>query len=54
MYSALGIADSPDYDKVKTTILKAYVLVPEAYRQKFKKYKKFDNQEKKPIYLINS
>ncbi|KAK3084591.1 hypothetical protein FSP39_015997 [Pinctada imbricata] len=29
---------------VKGTILRAYQLVPEAYRQKFRKYKKFENQ----------
>ncbi|KAK3106890.1 hypothetical protein FSP39_002127 [Pinctada imbricata] len=44
VYSALSIAESSDYDKVKDTILRAYQLVPEAYRQKFRKYKKFENQ----------
>ena len=44
MYSALSLAESSDYDKVKDTILKAYQLVPEAYRQRFRKYKKFENQ----------
>ena len=44
VYSALSVADSSDYDKVKTAILKAYELVPEAYRQKFRSYKKYDNQ----------
>ncbi|KAK3087667.1 hypothetical protein FSP39_008934 [Pinctada imbricata] len=37
VYSALSIAESSDYDKVKDTILRAYQLVPEAYRQKFRK-----------------
>ena len=44
VYSALAIADSSDYDKVKAAILKSYQLIPEAYRQKFRRYKKFDNQ----------
>ncbi|KAK3089782.1 hypothetical protein FSP39_006484 [Pinctada imbricata] len=44
VYSALSIAESSDYDKVKDTILRAYQLVPEAYSQKFRKYKKFENQ----------
>jgi hypothetical protein len=38
VYSALAIADSSDYDKVKTTILKAFQLMSEAYRQKFRRY----------------
>ena len=44
VYLALSLAESSDYDKVKDTILKAYQLVPEAYRQRFRKYKKFENQ----------
>ena len=44
VYSALSLAESSDYDKVKDVILKAYQLVPEAYRQRFRKYKKFENQ----------
>ena len=35
VYSALSIDDSAQYDIVKSAILKAYELVPEAYRQKF-------------------
>ncbi|VDI55173.1 Hypothetical predicted protein [Mytilus galloprovincialis] len=35
---------SSDYDTVKQEVLKAYELVPEAYRQKFRSYKKFDSQ----------
>ncbi|KAJ8022637.1 Stress response protein nst1 [Holothuria leucospilota] len=42
VYSALSIEDSMDYDKVKKAILQAYELVPEAYRQKFRKYRKAD------------
>ncbi|KAL0174042.1 hypothetical protein M9458_030010, partial [Cirrhinus mrigala] len=31
-YAALTMEDRKDYDKVKVAILKAYELVPEAYR----------------------
>ena len=34
MYSALSVDESSQYETVKNTILKAYELVPEAYRQK--------------------
>ncbi|KAJ8050516.1 hypothetical protein HOLleu_03747 [Holothuria leucospilota] len=44
VYSALSIEDSMDYDKVKKAILQAYELVPEAYRQKFRKNRKADTQ----------
>ncbi|VDI19808.1 Hypothetical predicted protein [Mytilus galloprovincialis] len=44
IYSALPSEKSSDYDTVKQEILKAYELVPEAYRQKFRSYKKFDSQ----------
>ncbi|KAJ8022704.1 hypothetical protein HOLleu_37678 [Holothuria leucospilota] len=44
VYSALSREDSMDYDKVKKAILQAYELVPEAYRQKFRKYRKADTQ----------
>ncbi|VDI57686.1 Hypothetical predicted protein [Mytilus galloprovincialis] len=42
IYSALPSEKSSDYDMVKQEVLKAYELVPEAYRQKFRSYKKFD------------
>ncbi|KAJ8022238.1 hypothetical protein HOLleu_37078 [Holothuria leucospilota] len=44
VYSALSIEDRMDYNKVKKAILQAYELVPEAYRQKFRKYRKADTQ----------
>ena len=44
IYSALSIEDSSNYDKVKKSILKGYELVPEAYRQKFRNYKKSESQ----------
>ncbi len=34
--SALSIEDSLDYDTVKAAVLRAYELVPEAYRQRFR------------------
>ena len=37
-YSALSIEQSSNYDLVKEVILKAYELVPEAYRQHFRSY----------------
>ncbi|XP_043964972.1 uncharacterized protein LOC122826755 [Gambusia affinis] len=39
-FSMLSLIDSQDYAKVKAAILKAYELVPEAYRQKFRNWKK--------------
>ena len=44
VYSALSSEQSSDYDIVKREILKAYELVPEAYRQKFRTYKKYESQ----------
>ncbi len=38
--SSLPIEQSLDYDVVKTAVLRAYELVPEAYRQKFRDYGK--------------
>lgn len=39
-YSALSATDCQVYSKVKMAVLKAYELVPEAYRQKFRTWKK--------------
>ncbi len=44
MCSALTIEQSLDYDSVKTAVLRAYELVPEAYRQKFRKHVKIPSQ----------
>ena len=44
VYSVLPLEDSADYDKVKAAILDAYQLVPEAYRQKFRHYKRTEKQ----------
>ncbi len=42
--AALSLQDSLDYDVIKTAILRAYELVPEAYRQRFRNHKKVSNQ----------
>ena len=39
-YTALSLEQTSDYQFVKESILKAYQLIPEAYRQKFRNYKK--------------
>ncbi len=39
-YSSLNVHDSQNYFKVKDAVLKAYELVPEAYRQKFRNMRK--------------
>ena len=36
IYAALSLAQNSEYDTVKTAILNAYELVPEAYWQKFR------------------
>lgn len=43
-YTSLSAEDSVDFDKVKAAILRAYELVPEAYRQKFRKLRRQYNQ----------
>ena len=43
-YSALSIEESCQYEVVKAAVLKAYELVPEAYRQKFCSTTKRENQ----------
>ena len=43
-YSALSIEESCQYEVVKAAVLKAYELVPEAYRQKFCSTTKQENQ----------
>lgn len=44
VYSTLSVEDSLKYDSVKSAILRAYELVPEAYRQKFRTCKKTSSQ----------
>ena len=43
-YSSLSVDNSLNYDMVKAAVLRAYEMVPEAYRQKFRRFKKHDNQ----------
>lgn len=42
VYSALSVEQSSDYETVKKAILNAFELVPEAYRQKFRRLRKSD------------
>lgn len=42
--SSLPLADSLQYDSVKEAILHAYELVPEAYRPRFRGYRKTPSQ----------
>ncbi|XP_030216443.1 uncharacterized protein LOC115546817 [Gadus morhua] len=42
--AALPLEDSLKYDSVKAAILRAYELVPEAYRQKFRNHKRAPTQ----------
>uniref|UniRef100_UPI00358F9C77 uncharacterized protein n=1 Tax=Myxine glutinosa TaxID=7769 RepID=UPI00358F9C77 len=44
IFSALPIDQCADYEIVKKTILKAYELVPEAYRQKFRNARKRESE----------
>ena len=44
IYTQLSLKQSSDYDKVKEFILKAYELVPEAYRQKFRNCRRENDQ----------
>lgn len=44
VYSTLSLEESLKYDSVKSAILRAYELVPEAYRQKFRTHRKTSNQ----------
>jgi len=44
MYSALSVDQSSNYEAVKGAILKAYELVPEAYRQQFRGCRKEESQ----------
>ena len=43
-YGSLSVEHSSNYEHVKEAILKAYELVPEAYRQKFRNYLKYDSK----------
>ena len=44
IYGSLSVEQSSNYEHFKEAILKAYELVPEAYRQKFRNYLKYDSK----------
>ena len=44
IYGSLSVEQVSNYEHVKEVILKAYKLVPEAYRQKFRSYLKYDSK----------
>ena len=44
IYGSISVEQSSNYEHVKEAILKAYELVPEAYRQKFRNYLKHDSK----------
>ena len=44
IYCSLSVKQSSNYEHVKEAILKAYKLVPEANRQKFRNYLKYDSK----------
>ena len=44
IYGSLSVEQSSNYEHVKEAILKAYELIPEAYRQKFRNYLKYDSK----------
>ena len=44
IYGSLSVEQSSNYEHVKEAILKAYELVHEAYRQKFRNYLKYDSK----------
>ena len=44
IYGSLSVEQSSNYEHVKEAILKAYELVPEAYRQKCRNYLKYDSK----------
>lgn len=44
VFSTLPLEESMQYETVKTAILRAYELVPEAYRQKFRGHRKSSSQ----------
>ena len=44
IYGSLSVEQSSNYEHVKEAILKAYELVPETYRQKFRNNLKYDSK----------
>lgn len=52
VFSALSLADSLQYETVKSAILRLFELVPEAYWQKFRNLKKNVNQTLNRVYQV--
>ena len=44
VYGSLSVEQCCNYEHIKEAILKAYELVSEAYRQKFRNYLKYDSK----------
>ncbi|XP_034081218.1 uncharacterized protein LOC117552092 [Gymnodraco acuticeps] len=44
-YSSLCLEDSSSYSKMKSAVLRAYELVPEAYRQRFRSFEQKQDQQ---------
>ena len=44
IFTSISMTDSNDYDKLKEAVLKAYEMVPEHYRQRFRNLKKSPDQ----------
>ena len=44
VYSALSLSDGKEYERVKSAVLKANELVPEAYHQRFRTWKRMEKQ----------
>ena len=44
IYGSLSVDQCSNYEHVKEAILKAYELVPEVFRQKFRNYLKYDGK----------
>ena len=44
IFGSLSVDQSSNYEHVKEANLKAYELVPKAYRQKFRNYLKYDSK----------
>ncbi|XP_059907791.1 uncharacterized protein LOC132457555 [Gadus macrocephalus] len=43
-FSALTVEEARDYDLVKASVLRAYELIPEAYRQRFRNMRRLSDQ----------
>jgi len=52
VYVALSDVQCTEYDVVKSEILKAYELIPEAYRQKFRNCRKEVSQTHVEFVMI--